>query len=218
MRIEDIYWRVIDRRVSFPGAPLIKIRPDWREQPQPSGPAAELFVHHLSSARSVLDVGAGDRFWKDVLERLGLGLSYQSADIELVHDHDFTDFLAVESSFDAILMLELIEHLPLELGLRYLAHAIDLLNPGGVLVVGTPNAAHAHRVWSADFTHVRPWPAADLWAVLLVGGLDDVEVYRQMLTNRKRQITMPLQVALARLLEIDPAHGLLAFGRKSLAR
>jgi SAM-dependent methyltransferase len=175
-----------------------------------------LFVRHLSSAKSVLDVGAGDRFWKDVLARLGLGASYQSADVELLHDHDFTDFLAVESTFDAILMLELIEHLPLKLGLRFLAHAIDLLNPGGVLVVGTPNAAHAHRVWSADFTHVRPWPAADLWAVLLVGGLDDVEIYRQMLTNRKRQITMPLQVALARLLEIDPAHGLLAFGRKGV--
>ena len=218
MRVEDIYWRVIDRRVYFPGAPLIKIRPDWREQLRPSGPAAELFVHHLSSARTVLDVGAGDRYWKNVLERLGLELSYQSADVDSVHDHDFTNFLAVESSFDAILMLELIEHLPLELGLRFLDHAIDLLNPGGVLVVGTPNAAHAHRVWSADFTHVRPWPAADLWAVLVVGGLDDVEVYRQMLTNRRRQLTTPLQAVLARLLEIDPAHGLLAFGRMLVAR
>jgi SAM-dependent methyltransferase len=208
---------VIERRVSFPGAPLIKIRPDWRESLPPSGPAAELFVRHLSAARTVLDVGAGDRYWKSVLERLGLELSYQSVDVDLVHDHDFTNFLAVESSFDAILMLELIEHLPLEIGLEFLNHAIELLNPGGVLVIGTPNAAHAHRVWSADFTHIRPWPAADLWAVLLVGGLDDVEVYRQILTTRRRQLAMPLQTALARLLEIDPAHGLLAFGRKSVA-
>lgn len=217
MRVEDIYWQVIELRASFPGAQLIKIRPDWREPLRPSGPAAELFIRHLSSARTVLDVGAGDRYWKNVLERLGLELSYQSVDVDSVHDHDFTNFLAVESSFDAILMLELIEHLPLEIGLLFLNHAIALLNPGGVLVVGTPNAAHPHRVWSSDFTHVRPWPAADLWAVLLLGGLDQVEVYRQMLTSRRRQLAMPLQAALARLLEIDPAHGLLVFGRKSVA-
>jgi SAM-dependent methyltransferase len=214
MRLEDVYWQVVQRREFFPGAPLIKIRPDWREQRHPSGPAAELFIRRLSSANTVLDVGAGNRYWKDVLERLGLKASYRSADIESQHDHDFNDFFAIHSSFDAILMLELIEHLPVDLGLRFLDHAIDLLCPGGVLVLGTPNPAHAHWVWSGDFTHVRPWPARDLWAILLVAGLEEVEVYRQMLTNPRRKLTMPLQAALSKLLELDPAQGLLAFGRK----
>jgi SAM-dependent methyltransferase len=218
MRVEDIYWEVVERRASFPGAPLIKIRPDWREQLQPSGPAANLFTRQLSSARTILDVGAGNRYWSDVLERLGIDASYQSVDVESAHEHDFDDFFAIESSFDAILMLELIEHLPVEIGLRFLDHGINLLHPGGVLVLGTPNPAHAHWFWSADFTHVRPWPARDLWAILLIAGLEDVEVYRQMLTNRRRQLTMPLQTALSKLLELDPAQGLLAFGRKPRAR
>jgi SAM-dependent methyltransferase len=214
MRVEDIYWQVIERRASFPGAPLIKIQPDWREQRPPSGPAAKLFIRHLSSAETILDVGAGDRYWRDVLERLEINASYQSVDVESEHAHDFDNFFAIESCFDAILMLELIEHLPLETALRFLSHAVSLLHPEGVLVLGTPNPAHAHRVWSADFTHIRPWPARDLWAILLVAGLQDVEVYRQMLTNPRRRLTMPLQRALSKLLELDPAHGLLAFARK----
>jgi SAM-dependent methyltransferase len=214
VNLEDIYWPVLDCRASFPGARLIKISPDWRERTPPCGPAARLLVHHLSLARTVLDVGAGNRYWKDVLERLGLTAAYQSADVDATHDHDFSDFLQVDSCFDAILMLELIEHLPLRAGLQFLSHAIDHLNPGGVLVLGTPNPAHAHRVWSSDFTHVRPWPAADLWAVLVVGGLSDVQVYRQVLTRRWRFLTMPLQHLLARILDIDPAQGLLVFARK----
>jgi 2-polyprenyl-3-methyl-5-hydroxy-6-metoxy-1,4-benzoquinol methylase len=214
VKLQEVYWQVVERRASFPGAPLIKIRPDWREQSPPSGPAADLFKRHLAGAQTILDVGAGDRYWKEVLERLGLDLSYQSADVESRHDHDFRDFFEVRTSFDAILMLELLEHLPVEVGLRFLGHAITLLRPGGVLVVGTPNPAHAHWVWSADFTHIRPWPARDIWAILLIAGLEDVEVYRQMLTNPRRLLTMPFQSVLSRLLELDPAQGLLAFGRK----
>ncbi|MDP9225299.1 MAG: methyltransferase domain-containing protein, partial [Actinomycetota bacterium] len=130
------------------------------------------------------------------------------------HDHDFRDFLGVDSTFDAILMLELLEHLPLELGLGFLEHAVKLLNPGGVLVLGTPNARHPHQVWSADFTHVRPWPAHDLWALCIIAGLQPVEVYRQVLLTRKRRIMMPLQLALSRLLDVDLAYGLIVFAHK----
>lgn len=214
VRVEDVYWEVVERRASFPGAPLIKIDPDWRERRPPSGPAADLFMSHLSNAKTILDVGAGNRYWKDVLMRLGINVKYQSADIESSHDHTFSDFFAVASPFDAILMLELIEHLPAEKGLRFLGHAAELLSPGGVLVVGTPNPAHAHWAWSADFTHIRPWPARDIWAILLAAGLEHVEVYRQMLMNKKRRLMWPLQSGLSRLLGLDPAEGLLVFARK----
>jgi len=95
------------------------------------------------------------------------------------------------------MMLELLEHLPLQLGLRFLDHAIDLLPPGGVLVIGTPNPRHAHHMWGSDFTHVRPWPAHDLWALCAVAGLEQIEVYRQMLTTPKRRLAAPLQMALS---------------------
>lgn len=201
-------------RPSFPGAPLIRIRGDWREREPPSGPAAVLFQEHLARADTVLDVGAGDRYWKVVLERLGIDARYESADLETRHEHEYAEFLAVDGSFDAILMLELLEHLPLELGFRFLTHAYDLLTPGGTLVIGTPNPRHAHQVWSADFTHIRPWPAHDIWAVCKIAGFDRVEVKRQMISTPKRDLTLPLQLGLSKLLGLDPAYGLLAFAQR----
>jgi hypothetical protein len=212
--VADIYWRLVEARSQFPGAPLIRISPAWREAPRPSGPAARLFSKHLAGARTIIDVGAGDRYWANVLSRLGIGAEYRSADLETRHAHDYADFLEVQDRVDAVLMLELIEHLPLELGLRFIQHAIGLLNPGGVLVIGTPNPHHPNWVWSTCFTHVRPWPAQDLWATCRVAGLTDVFIYRQMLVSPRRRIILPLQLALSKLLGIDPAQGLILFAHK----
>ncbi len=162
----------------------------------------------------MLDVGAGDRYWSDVLRRLGIEARYRSADLETHHKHDYGDFLRVEDNVDAVLMLELIEHLPLETGLRFIQHAIKLLNPGGVLVIGTPNAHHPNWVWSSCMTHVRPWPVQDLWAVCTLAGLAPVEAYRQMLVTPRRRIVLPAQLALSKFIGIDPAQGLMLFARK----
>jgi SAM-dependent methyltransferase len=215
--VADIYWRLLEVRAKFPGAPLIRIAPDWREKSPPSGPAARLFVEHLAGARTVLDVGAGDRYWSEVLRRLGIDADYRSADLETRHSHDYGDFLSVEENVDAVLMLELIEHLPLELGLRFIEHAIALLNPGGVLVIGTPNTHHPNWVWSSCVTHIRPWPVQDLWAICKIAGFTQVEVYRQMLVTPRRRLILPAQLAISRLLGIDPAYGLLLFAHRPQA-
>jgi SAM-dependent methyltransferase len=212
--VADIYWRVVEERAQFPGAPLIRISPDWRERKTPSGAAARLFVEHLAAAQTVLDVGAGDRYWSEVLLRIGIDAEYRSADLETRHHHDYGDFLMVEDRVDAILMLELIEHLPLELGLRFIEHAVELLNPGGVLVIGTPNAHHPHWVWSTCMTHVRPWPVQDLWATCRLAGLADVSIYRQMLVTPRRRPIVPIQLALSKLMGIDAAQGIMLFGHK----
>jgi 2-polyprenyl-3-methyl-5-hydroxy-6-metoxy-1,4-benzoquinol methylase len=145
---------------------------------------------------------------------MGIGARYLTSDVERTHPHDYSDFLAVQDRFDAIVMLELLEHLQLDTGLRFFQHAVDLLEPGGVLVIGTPNAHHPHQVWSADLTHVRPWPAHDLWALCVVAGLQGIEVYRQTLTSRRRRFLIPVQVALGRLMGFDTAYGLLLFAHK----
>jgi SAM-dependent methyltransferase len=214
--LQSTYWEAVEMRPRFPGAPLIRIRGDWRERNPPTGPAAHLFRRHLGRARAVLDVGAGDRYWKDVLARLGVKAEYASADPETRHEHDHQDFLEVHESFDAILMLEVLEHLPLELGVRFIEHARELLHPGGTLVIGTPNPRHAHQVWSADFTHIRPWPAHDIWAVCKIAGFEHVQVYRQMISTPKRDLTLPLQLGLSKLLGLDPAYALLAFATRAM--
>ena len=115
-------------------------------------------------------------------------------------------------------MLEVLEHLSADVGLEFLDHAVKLLHPGGVIAIGTPNPEHPHWFWSADFTHIRPWPARDLWAILHVAGLDKVDVYRQMVTTWRRDVLTPLQIVISRLLALDPAQGLLVFGRKRNAK
>jgi SAM-dependent methyltransferase len=212
--VPDIYWRLVNVRSTFPGAPLIQIAPDWREKSPPSGPAARLFTKHLARARTLLDVGAGDRYWAEVLRRLGVNADYRSADLETRHAHDYGDFLSVEDNVDAVLMLELLEHLPLELGLRFIEHAIALLNPGGVLVLGTPNTYHPNWMWSSCVTHIRPWPVQDLWGICRLGGLTQVEAYRQMLVTPRRRLLLPVQLGLSKLLSLDPAHGILLFAHK----
>jgi SAM-dependent methyltransferase len=212
--LTESYWRLVEVRTQFPGAPLIRISPDWRERPVPGGPAARLFAEHLAGIGTVLDVGAGDRYWSDVLRRMGIGADYRSADLETRHEHDYGDFLAVQDKFDAVLMLELIEHLPLELGLRFIEHAVELLNPGGTLVIGTPNAHHPSWVWSSCLTHVRPWPVQDLWAVCQLSGLTGIEAYRQMLVTPRRRPLLPVQLGLSKLLGLDPAHGVMLFAHK----
>jgi hypothetical protein len=69
-------------------------------------------------------------------------------------------------------------------------------------------------VWSADLTHIRPWPAHDLWALCSIAGLQRIAIYRQMLVTPRRQVIAPLQLVLSRLLGIDPAYGLLLFAHK----
>jgi predicted SAM-dependent methyltransferase len=208
---------MLEYRPKFSQPPLLPIRPEWRERNPPDGPAATLFRRHLANVTTILDVGAGDRYWEDVLRRMGLDLTYQSVDPETRHTHDFTNFLEMEGEFDCIMMLELLEHLPLEIGWEFAFHAYDLLSPGGVLVLSTPNPRHAHQMWSSDFTHTRPWPAHDLWALCRIMGFADVDIYRQVLVARGRRPILPFKVALSRLLDLDPAYGLLLFARKGSA-
>ena len=81
-------------------------------------------------------------------------------------------------------------------------------------MIGTPNPSHAHHVWSSDFSHIRPWPAHDLWAACRALGFSDVDVFRQAFNNPRRALTWPLQRGLSKLLGIDSAEGLLVFARR----
>jgi SAM-dependent methyltransferase len=95
----------------------------------------------------------------------------------------------------------------------FVHHARERLNPGGVLLISTPNPRHAHQVWSADFTHIRPWPPHDLWALCKLEGFTDVRVYRQVLAPPRRRALWPLQRGLSKLLDLDPAYGLTVVAR-----
>ena len=187
----------------------------WRDAPSPVGPWATAVCGALAGASSVLDVGAGDRAWQDVLARLGVRAAYASCDVEPRHPHEHADFLAVPAaSYDGLLLLELLEHLDGQTGVDFLVQAFAVLRPGGALVVSTPNPAHPTSFQASDVTHVRPWPAHDLFGVLRLVGFEDVVVHRLLHVEPRRRPIVGLQKAAARLVGVDPADHLLVTARK----
>ena len=216
--IEDVYWRIIELRPGYPGGRLHRYDPDWRERSPLRGPWVELVSQRLRAARTVLDVGAGNRHWEEILAAGGVGAEYRSVDTETRHTHDYDDFFAVDEQFDGLLMLELLEHLPLDVGLRFLDHAVDCLAPGGTLVISTPNPAHPNRVAASDVTHLHGWPAQDLWCLLTIAGLHEIEVHRLLLCTRARRPFVPIQLGLAKLLAVDAADALIVLATKPPAQ
>jgi SAM-dependent methyltransferase len=216
--LADQYWQFRRFKEAAPRPRYLEIDQDWREAlPRRVGASGRLMQATLAGARSVLDVGAGDRYHRQVLQNLGLTAIYKSADIAQGEEpHEYADFLSVTDRFDAILMLELIEHLPQDVGVRFMEHACELLPPGGVLWVSTPNAHHPNSVWRSEITHVRPWPAPDLYGALRLTGYSQVTVFRQYLrglTWRRRAIA-PLTKIMHRVMDLDYAQTIIAVAVK----
>jgi SAM-dependent methyltransferase len=208
--VTDRYWEFVKYREASPRPSYLEIEQDWRERlPHQVGASGRLFRETLRSAATVLDVGAGDRRAETVLKHLGVTARYQSADIAMAErPHDFGDFLQVTERFDAIMMQELVEHLPLDLGVEFMAHAHRILNPGGVLWITTPNPRHPNSVWRYEVTHIRPWPATDLYGALKLVGFREVRLYRQFLRalTWKRRAVTPLAKLLYAIMELDHAQ------------
>ncbi len=123
--------------------------------------------------RRILDVGCGDGRFLGVLEAFGpkewevVGIDFDSDAVEKCRAAGYTaykkrveDFEEGANSFDAVIMLQLIEHVadPLETSRKI----FDLLKPGGVFVVETPNLAgidyrlFKDRCW-AHYHFPRHW-------------------------------------------------------------
>jgi len=212
--LTERYWDFVAFKRTAPPPAYIEIRPDWREVlPAKVGASGQLIRRALAGAQSVLDVGGGKRYYAQVFRNLGLQCRYASVDTDQTVQHEYANFLDVSDKFDAIVMFEVLEHLPLDLGLEFLAHARAILNPGGVFLVSTPNAHHPNHVWRIEVTHVRPWPAADLYGALRLVGFDSVELVRQYCVTRRRRLMRPLVKTLYSVMELDHTQTILAVCR-----
>ncbi|MHB0914094.1 MAG: class I SAM-dependent methyltransferase [Thermoleophilia bacterium] len=212
------YGKFYDGKKGFPGSGLV--RGSWHDGPD--SPVARMIIGRLSECRRLIDVGANDRQFIKLLVSSGYTGSYESVDFGEGHDH--IDFLAVEGSYDCVTMFELIEHLSLEDGVAYIKHASRLLVNGGSLMISTPNADHPNHIWRSDITHIRPWPARDLWSILQECGFSGPNgFYRQYIPGVSGSLTKslirttflaPAQRIASRILDLDYAQGLLVFAIK----
>ena len=130
----------------------------------------------LEGAGKVLDIGCGPGTfignYLDGVDCLGIDVSAPQIDYAnrrygtAGHRFSTQAIAGLDASFDAITMIELIEHLPPAETRRLFAEARRLLSPGGRLVVTTPN-------------YRSLWPAIE-WGVNLVSSVS----YEQQHINK----------------------------------
>jgi len=125
-----------------------------------------IYLDAVKNAASILDVGAGDLRIQRKFRAAGFSGLYETVDPGREHQHTYTSLDQVSRKFEAILCLDVIEHMPLPEGLDLLHRMTALLTPGGVLVLQTPNARCIRNPLGWDMTHLHCYNARDLWSYL----------------------------------------------------
>ena len=132
----------------------------------PLAAIAERGVRHLPAGGRVLDVGCGNGLF--VAEAAAAGWQASGIDLDTAAVEAGRSIgldLAVEgieqraarepAAFDAVTLSHVLEHVPDPVA--FLASARDLLRPGGVVWIATPNlASEGHRRYGAAWVHLDP--------------------------------------------------------------
>lgn len=168
---------------------------------------------NLATDSRVLEVGAGSRGLAARLSGPFPQVAYRSMDIDRTHDHDYYDLAAITERFDAIVLVEVIEHLALSDGIDLLDRLKRLLVPGGAIILTTPNVLHPTRYWG-DCTHQTFYRYDEIAGILEALGYRDVRVSRVYNAPfLQRWLRLHAGVYLHRYLDIDFAPTIVAEGR-----
>jgi SAM-dependent methyltransferase len=176
-----------------------------------------LLTTFLGKGMTLLDAGAGMKGMKKDVEGLGLNIRYKSMDVDRTNAHDFYDLKAINETFDAVLLFEVIEHLPVEQGLDLLSDLFRITKDGGVIIVSTPNIFNPSR-YMRDATHRTPYAYDELAGLMGLAGYDVVALYRSYNDAFHRYVMKRYLFSfLFRFLAIDYAYTIFAVGKKPAA-
>jgi SAM-dependent methyltransferase len=123
----------------------------------------------LADGMRVLDVGASDRRLAGRLRESFPALIYESMDVDRCQPHDYYSMDDVTGPYDAVILFEVLEHLPLVQGRDLLLTIHRILRPGGVLLVSTPNVFNPWRCLRTA-THVVSFGYDELGGLLMMTG------------------------------------------------
>jgi O-antigen chain-terminating methyltransferase len=140
---------------------------------------------------AVIDIGCGRGEWLELLGEVAIeahGYDLNRMAVEESHarglDVRFADAIEAlsalpDNSCSAITGFHIIEHLPFEILVRLIDHALRVLRPGGILIVETPNPANlvvAAEKFYFDPTHRNPLPSELTSYLLQSRGFGSVEI------------------------------------------
>jgi len=147
---------------------------------------------HLPGNRDaqIIEIGCGYGRYIKALQELGYtnvrGIDISKEQIDYATDQlgltnvehaDAMDYLAdVKETYDAILLLDVLEHLELSYSVELIQAIGSALKPGGVFVVQVPNALSPlspNRHW--DVTHLRAYSTHSMEQHLRLGGFVEMQ-------------------------------------------
>ncbi len=176
--------------------------------------AEEEAGRRLPAAAKVLDVGAGLGDFRGKIAKFAGIAAYKSLDLDPFVKHDFRSFDEVRETFDAVLMFEVLEHVPFRDVAGLILGARSALGTGGLLFCTTPSVLTPGR-FGMDASHVTPLSHDMLGALLESCGFRVGEILRLYNAPFVRRF-MHVRAAgwLHRFLSVDYAQSLMAVARK----
>ena len=168
----------------------------------------------LADGMRVLDVGANDRRLDGRLRRSFPNLTYESMDVDRSLPHDYYSMDDVTGPYDAVVLFEVLEHVPLEAGYDLLLSIRRVLRPGGVLLVSTPNVFNPWRCLRTA-THVVSYGYDELGGLLTMTGFNVRSLVRTHNDPVHRFVLRRYIFAwLFRLLNLDFADSIVAVAER----
>ena len=134
-------------------------------------------LKYLKDGEVVLEIGAFDRSLEGRLKQFCPRMLYRSLDIDPTYSHEYTSLEQVQETFDLVLLFEVIEHLDRKEGREMVARIFDLLNPGGRVIVTTPNVYTPGQYWK-DASHLTPYHYEELGGLFLSQHFELLEICR----------------------------------------
>lgn len=185
------------------------------EYPLTSDRDGSICARLVPACRKILEIGAGDRSFVQELRQRGFEGEFKTMDVDPGIACDYYSVEEIGEVFDAVIMREVVEHVPRMQLYAYLDKIFTILRPGGWLIISTPNPWASNWVF-ADYTHISPWPPADLYSVLRWQQFRPVEIQRVIWPSRYLWLKRLYWALHSRCYDIDFAGSYLAFARKPL--
>jgi SAM-dependent methyltransferase len=137
----------------------------------------DVLVDNVADGAEVLEIGAGDRRMKQILEARRSGIRYESMDVDPQGEHEYRDLADIHKKYDVVFAVEVAEHLSLDELRTWLPQLAALLKPGGRLILSTPNVYYPPN-FLRDVTHRTPLCYDELGAMLELAGLNVTQIVR----------------------------------------